>query len=70
MRLSLNEVVVFCEHREIARHVRSYIPADVVLEPAHARALRLAREAKDRLAATDVEVPAVDLSVYDALVAP
>ncbi len=70
VRLSLSELVVFCEHKEIARHSRSFVPADVVLDPAHVRALRLAREAKKRLATTDIEVPAADLSVYDRLVSP
>ncbi len=67
VRASLTEVVVHCEGTEIARHRRSYVPADVVLAPAHARALRLAREARSRLASGDVEVPAVDLARYDAL---
>src|SRR5207245_1870299 len=38
-----------CEGIEIARHRRSFVPADVVLLPAHGRAIRLAREAADRL---------------------
>ena len=67
VRLSLRAVIIFCEHKEVARHVRSYVPADVVLDPAHARALRLAREAKARLDANDVVVPVADLSVYDRL---
>ena len=53
--------------REIAVHARSFVPADVVLDPAHGRAVRLAREARDRLADGDVELPAVDLARYDAL---
>jgi hypothetical protein len=43
------------------------VPADVVLAPAHGRAVRLAREARDRLAAGDVELPEIDLARYDAL---
>ena len=70
VRLSLAEVAVFCEHHRIATHRRSYVPADVVIDPAHARALRLAREAKARLKKSDVEVPTADLSVYDNLVTP
>jgi hypothetical protein len=66
--LSLHQVVVFCEHKEIARHVRSYVPADVVIDPAHARALRLAREAATRIKASDVEVPQANLARYDELV--
>ena len=68
VRLSLTEVVVFLEGEVIGRHVRSFIPADVVVAPAHARALRLAREARARLAAGDVEVPVVDLARYDVAV--
>ncbi len=67
-RVSPSEVVIFSEGREIARHRRSFVPADVVLAPAHARALRLAREAEGRLRAADPEVPEADLARYDALV--
>jgi hypothetical protein len=59
--------VVHLEGREIARHHRSYVPADVVLAPAHARALRLAREARTRLAEATTPLPEVDLTRYDAL---
>lgn len=65
---SLREVVVFCDGAELARHARSYVPADVVLDPAHARALRLARAAQRRLENKDVAMPAVDLARYDAAV--
>jgi transposase len=67
VRSSPTEVVVHLEGREIARHRRSYVPADVVIAPQHARALRLAREARDRLQGGDVEVPTIDLSRYDRL---
>jgi len=67
VRSSWTEVVIFSEGREIARHRRSFIPADVVLDPRHARALRLAREAKSRLRAADPVVPEVDLTRYDRL---
>jgi transposase len=65
VRLSPTEVTVFLEGDGIARHRRSWVPADVVLDPAHARALRLYRQAKARLEAGDVEVPAADLAHYD-----
>jgi hypothetical protein len=68
VRLSLSEVWVYLEGERIAHHTRSWVPADVVLDPEHARALRLARSAQRRLAAGDVAVPAPDLSVYDTLV--
>jgi transposase len=68
VRSSWEQVVIYSEGREIARHRRSFVPADVVLDPAHARALRLAREAEGRLRAADPEIPAVDLARYDALV--
>ena len=67
VRLSPREVVVHLEGGEIGRHRRSFAPADVVLDPRHARALRLAREARSRLVAGDVALEAVDLSRYDAL---
>ena len=67
VRLSLTEVV-FCESAEVARHARSWVPADVVLAPAHARQLRRAREAAGRLAAKDVQVAQADLGAYDQLV--
>ena len=43
------------------------MPADVVLDPAHARALRLHRNARRRLETGDVEVPVADLARYDAV---
>jgi transposase len=67
VRVSLAEVVVFLEGREIARHIRSYVPADVVVDPDHARALQAAREAEHRLRRGDVPVDVPDLSRYDAL---
>jgi len=67
VRVSPSEVVIFSEGTEIARQRRSFVPADVVLAPAHVRALRLAREAKQRLQAADPVIPEVDLSRYDAL---
>ncbi len=67
VRTSLQEVVVYLEGAEIARHIRSYVPADVVLDPAHARALRLARAAKHHLCSGDVDIEIPDLSRYDEL---
>jgi len=68
VRILPREVVVHLEGSEIARHARSFAPADVVLDPRHARALRLAREARSRLKPSDVELEAPDLSRYDALI--
>jgi transposase len=65
VRLSLTQVTVRVEGRAVAEHRRSWVPADVVLAPAHGRALRLAREARTRLETGDVDVPAVDLGAYD-----
>ncbi len=62
---SLTEVVVSLEGHEIARHARSFVPADVVISPSHARALRLSREARARLDAAGAEVPQIDLTRYD-----
>jgi hypothetical protein len=68
VRISPREVVVHLEGEEIARHRRSFQPADVVLDPRHARALRLAREARSRLQAGDVDLEEIDLTRYDGLV--
>lgn len=68
VRVSTTEVVVWCEGRQLAAHERSFVPADVVLHPAHARALRLHREATKRLNGATVAVPEVDLGRYDQLV--
>lgn len=68
VRLSADEVTIFLEGRQIARHARSFIPADVVADPEHVAALRAAKEAKRALKAGDVELASVDLSRYDALV--
>ena len=65
---SLTEVRVCLEGHEIARHARSFVPADVVLDPRHARALRLSREATTQLQRGDVEVETADLARYDRLV--
>lgn len=68
VRLAPREVVVHLEGVEIARHRRSFAPADVVLDPRHARELRLAREARSRLERGDVELGGVDLGRYDDVV--
>jgi transposase len=67
IRLSLSSVFVYLEGREIAAHARSYVPADVVIDPDHARALLESREAKKRLRGGDVAVDIPDLARYDAL---
>jgi len=66
-RTSLTEVSVSHEGHRIASHRRSFVPADVVLAPEHARALRLAKEARSRLDGASVEVPEVDLARYDEI---
>ncbi len=66
-RVSPTEVMVFCEGRQIARHVRSFVPADVVLDPVHARQLRLARDAHRRLTHRDRDMVVADLARYDTL---
>jgi transposase len=67
IRVGPTTVHLSSEGREIAVHARSFVPADVVLDAAHGRAVRLAREARDRLTDGDVELPSVDLARYDAL---
>jgi len=66
-RISPTEVTMFCEGRQIARHARSFVPADVVLDPVHARQLRLARESARRIEHRDPDMTGVDLARYDAL---
>ena len=68
IRVTPTSVRLSSEGSEIATHARSFVPADVVLAPAHGRAIRLARDARDRLVAGDVELPEIDLARYDALV--
>lgn len=68
VRASSRELVVHLDGKQIAHHTRSYVPADVILDPAHARALRLSREARRHLETGDVAIEAPDLSRYDALV--
>ena len=68
VRLSLQAVKLYLEGEVIGEHQRSYVPADVVLDPAHARALRLAREAKRALRAGDYDLGVPDLSRYDEAV--
>jgi hypothetical protein len=58
---------MFCEGRQIARHARSFVPADVVLDPVHARQLRLARESARRLEHRHPDMTGFDLARYDAL---
>jgi transposase len=67
VRVSPTTVRLSCEGAEIAVHRRSSVPADVVLDPAHGRAIRLAREARERLADGEPELPPIDLTRYDAL---
>jgi hypothetical protein len=68
VRMTSRQLVVLLDGKEIARHARSYVPADVILDPAHARALRLLRDARRQLERGDVSVEVPDLSRYDALV--
>lgn len=67
VRVSPATVRLSCEGTEVAVHARSFAPADVVLDPAHRRAIRLAQEAANRLRDGDPELPPVDLARYDAL---
>lgn len=66
--LSLQGLTIFCEGREIAHHMRSYVPCDVVRDDEHMRALAAAQEAQKRLTHREPELPPIDLARYDALV--
>ena len=67
IRVTPDTVRLSCEGTLVAEHQRSFVRADVVLDPAHGRAIRLAREARQRLAEGEPEAPVVDLARYDAL---
>ena len=67
VRVTPDTVRLSCEGTFIAEHRRSFVRADVVLDPAHGRAIRLAREARQRLRDGEPEAPAVDLARYDTL---
>lgn len=67
VRASLEQIAVFCDGDQVAAHDRSWARADVVLAPAHARELRLAREAQRALDAGDVQVAPPNLPAYDEL---
>ncbi len=66
--VSLERIVLRLEGKTLADHVRSWVPADVVADPAHLLALREHRQARHQLACGDVEVPAPNLAALDALV--
>ena len=73
VRWPIDFMIICCETlarftaTEESLRIRSWVPADVVLAPAHARQLRQAREAAARLAARDPEVATADLGRYDTL---
>jgi len=62
---SPRELVVTLEGREIARHTRSYVPCDVVLDPLHAAMLRRSRDSRAQTQTSDVTIAPVDLARYD-----
>lgn len=65
--LSLHDLRIFCEGREIAGHARSYVPADVVRDPLHLRALAAAQAVQRRLRSGEPQLETIDLARYDAL---
>jgi transposase len=67
VRVSPGAVRLFSEGAEIAGHRRSYVRADVVLAPAHGRAIRLAREARQQLRGAAPVLAPIDLAAYDRL---
>jgi hypothetical protein len=66
--VTLDRVTLRLEGRVIGDHVRSWVPADVVADPAHLQALKEHRHARQQLGRGDVVVPAPDLAALDALV--
>jgi len=67
VRLSLHDLRIFCEGRQIAAHLRSYVPADVIRDPEHMRALAAAQAARRRLTCDEPMLETIDLARYDAL---
>ena len=66
--VSLDRVLLHLDGRVIGDHVRSWVPADVVADPAHIVALKEHRQARRQLGKGDVAVPAPNLDALDALV--
>lgn len=66
--VSLDRVLLHLDGRVIGDHVRSWVPADVVADPAHIVALKEHRHARRQLGRGDVAVPAPNLEALDALV--
>lgn len=60
VRASHREVRTYADGHQVARHRRSYVPADVVLDPTHARLLLRARQAWTCLSAANADIPEVD----------
>jgi transposase len=67
VRASTGQVSVFCDGEVVASHARSWVRADVVIAGAHARELRLAREARRQVEAGDPDVAEPSMTVYDEL---
>lgn len=58
--------MVYLEGTEITRHTRSFVPADVVLDPSQPGGLASdAREARHNLGRGDLDLEVPDLSRYD-----
>ncbi len=66
--VSLERVMLRLEGKVIGDHLRSWVPADVVADPAHLAALKEHRHARRRLHRGDLAVPVPDLAALDALV--
>lgn len=66
--VTLNQVTLHLEGAVIGDHGRSWVPADVVADPAHLQALKEHRQARRQLQRGDVALPSVNLDALDALV--
>lgn len=69
VRADLDEVVVSCAGREVARHRRSLVPHQVITDPAHRHAAHELRTERRELVASpgDFEIEVRDLAAYDRL---
>ena len=64
---TMSEVAIYLEGRRLATHPRSFVHADVLLDPKHEEELRQHQRARQQLYYRDLPMADVDLSRYDRL---